>query len=91
MRQFGKAQTFFEFQIEGSKKVYKIPIAASLPLTEILYIKEMDAKGKGLEAQVEMLRKYMGDDVDELTSETVTEILRAWANESKEYGASVGE
>lgn len=92
MRKFGKTkQVFFEFQIEGSKKVYKVPIAASMPITEMLYLKEQDAKGKGLEAQIEMLRKYMGDVVDELTSEMVTEILREWAKESQDIGASVGE
>lgn len=92
MRKFEKTkQVFFEFQIEGSKKVYKVPIAASMPITEMLYLKEQDAKGKGLEAQIEMLRKYMGDVVDELTSEMVTEILREWAKESQDIGASAGE
>lgn len=92
MRKFGKTkEVFFEFQIEGKKKTYKIPIAASMPITTMLYLKEQDAKGKGLEAQIEMLRKYMGDDVDTLPAETITEILKAWAEESKEYGASVGE
>lgn len=92
MRKFEKTkEVFFEFQIEGSKKVYKVPVAASMPITEMLYLKEQDAKGKGLEAQIEMLRKYMGDVVDELTSEMVTEILREWAKESQDFGASVGE
>ena len=92
MRKFEKSkEVFFEFQIEGSKKTYKIPLAASMPLTDMLYLKEQDAKGNGLEAQMGMLRKYMKDDADALPAETVTAILKAWADESKAYGAGVGE
>ena len=36
MRKFGKdSPEFFVFQIEGSKKTYKIPLAASLTIKQI--------------------------------------------------------
>lgn len=92
MRKFEpKKKTYFEFQIEGTKKTYKIPVAASLPINELLMIKEQDEKGNGFEAQMAMLRKYMGDEVDDFSAETVTEILRAWAAESRGEGATAGE
>ena len=43
------------------------------------------------DAQVEMLRKYMGDAVDELDAMTLGSILKAWAEASNSQGAEVGE
>ncbi len=43
------------------------------------------------EAQVEMLRKYMGDVVDDLNAKTLSDILQAWAGASNSQGAEVGE
>ena len=77
MRKFGKeAAKVFEFQIEGSEKIYEIPLAASLPSAELLKLQEADEKGEGFFAQREMLRKYMGDIVDELTVSTLGDILK---------------
>lgn len=92
MRKFGKeAAKVFEFQIEGSEKIYKIPLAASLPSAELLELQKADEKGEGFFAQREMLRKYMGDIVDELTVSTLGDILKAWAEESTAQGEDPGE
>ena len=92
MRKFGKeAAKVFEFQIEGSEKVYAIPLAASLPSAELLKLREADEKGEGFLAQREMLRKYMGDIVDNLSVATLGEIFKAWAEESTAQGEDPGE
>ena len=86
MRTFGTDKPeFFIFQIEGSEEVYKIPLAASMP-SKIL----LDLRGD-FESQIEMLRKYMGDIVDDIPATTLSEILKAWSEESRGQGASVGE
>ena len=86
MRKFGTdAPEFFTFQLEGSEEVYKIPLAASMPSKHLFMMKG------GFEAQVEMLRVYMGDVVDELSAGTLADILEAWSTNTKEQGASVGE
>lgn len=86
MRKFGTdAPEFFVFQIEGSEEVYKIPLAASMPSKVLL-----DLRGD-FASQVEMLRKYMGDIVDEISATTLSDILKAWSEESRGQGASVGE
>ena len=86
MRKFTTdAPEFFTFQLEDSEKVYKIPVAASMPYMILFLTKN------GFEGQVEMLRHYMGDVVDDLTTGMLTEILKGWSNEGKEQGASPGE
>lgn len=92
MRKFGQeAAKVFEFVLEGSEKVYEIPLAASLPSAELLKLQEADEKGEGFFAQREMLRKYMGDIVDDLSVATLGEILKAWAEESTAQGEDPGE
>lgn len=94
MRRFGEeAQAHLTFQLRGSDTVYQIPLAASMPVSVLLSMQEADNIGgdSGFRAQVEMLRKYMGDVVDDLTAGTLGDILKAWAQESKAQGASVGE
>ena len=91
MRTFGEVKEYFEFQLEGSEKIYQIPLAASLPASIMINMKNADKRDEGFEAQYEMLRKYMGDDVEELSSSMATNILEAWAEESNENGASPGE
>lgn len=86
MRTFGTdAPKFFTFKVEGSEEVYKVPFAASMPMK---VLRTLDGT---FTSQVEMLRLYMGDVVDDLTAGTLTEILKGWAAEGKEQGASVGE
>lgn len=86
MREFSKdAPEFFIFRMEDSEKTYKIPLAASMPVKILMKMKE------GFEGQLEILEKYMGSDVDDLTATEASEILKAWSEASKEQGASVGE
>lgn len=92
MRTFAKSGTsFFEFQLEGEEQVYKIPLAADMPMTVLNDMYEASNTSDRFMSQVEMLRKYMGDVVDELSAGTLSDILRAWSDESTRAGASVGE
>ena len=76
---------FFTFQIEGSDEVYNIPLASSMPMKHLVLIKD------GFEGQVEMMRAYMGDIVDDLTAQTLSDIVNEWSTAQKDAGASVGE
>lgn len=92
MRTFAKSGTsYFEFQLEGEEQVYKIPLAADMPMTVLNDMYEASNTSDRFMSQVEMLRKYMGDVVDELSAGTLSDILRAWSDESTQAGASVGE
>ena len=89
MRTFSNdAPEFFAFKIEGSKKMYKIPLAASLTTKQI---RGLDESGENYYKQVEWLRQFVGDLVDDLTPNTVVDIIKAWSQESKDNGASPGE
>lgn len=92
MRKFSTdAPEFFSFKIDDSDKVYKVPLAASMPAGILLSMQDADQGGDSFRAQMNMLRRYMGDDVDELTAQTISDILQAWAEASKDQGATVGE
>lgn len=92
MRTFGKELTeFFEFQLEGDDKTYRIPLAAAMPYGVLNKISKASKSEDSLSVQVEMLRKYMGDVVDELPVGVISGILQAWVEESAKAGASVGE
>ena len=92
MRTFPKSGTsYFEFQLEGEERVYKIPLAADMPMTVLNDMYKASNTGDRFMSQVEMLRKYMGDVVDELSAGILSDILRAWSDESTQAGATVGE
>ena len=92
MRTFGRELTeFFEFQLEGDDKTYRIPLAAAMPYGVLNKISKASKSEDSLSVQVEMLRKYMGDVVDELPVGVISGILQAWVEESAKAGASVGE
>ena len=92
MRTFGRELTeFFEFQLEGDDKTYRIPRAAAMPFGVLNKIQKASKTEDSLAIQVEMLRKYMGDVVDELPVGVISGILQAWVEESAKAGASVGE
>lgn len=92
MRTFGRELTeFFEFQLEGDDKTYRIPLAAAMPFGVLNKISKVSKTEDSLSIQVEMLRKYMGDVVDELPVGVISGILQAWVEESARAGASVGE
>lgn len=89
MRKFGKELTeYFEFQLEGDEKVYRIPLAGSMSNRKLIAFKNTNGD---YEAQVEWLRAFMGDAVDDLTPAQTGEILRAWSEDTGKQGASVGE
>ena len=92
MRTFGRELTeFFEFQLEGDDKTYRIPLAAAMPFGVLNRIQKASKSEDSLSVQVDMLRKYMGDVVDELPVGVISGILQAWVEESAKAGASVGE
>lgn len=92
MRKFGiDAPDMFCFQLDGDDTVYKVPVAASMPIADLLILSRQGNDEARFIAQVEMLHKYMGDVVYDLTATTVSTILRAWGEESNRSGASVGE
>ncbi len=89
MRTFSVKKTeYFKFQIEGNEKIYRIPLATSMTNRELLAFKK--ATGD-YESQIEWLRGYIGDAVDDLTPEQTGEIIRAWSKDTSEQGATVGE
>ena len=92
MRQFGKdAPDFFCFQIKGDKKTYKIPLAASMPYSILKQMQDHSNAPDEFDVQVDMLRKYIGSVVDELSATTLSDILKAWSEESSKQGATMGE
>ena len=89
MRTFGKELIeYFEFQLEDDEKIYRIPLAGSMSNRELIAFKNTNGD---YEAQVEWLRAFMGDAVDDLTPAQTGEILRAWSEDTGKQGASVGE
>lgn len=94
MRQFGKDKPeLMSFKLGDSEKVYTIPLAASMPATQILCMQKAYKEGDAaaLEFQIEMLRKYIGDIADDLTAGDVRDIINAWGVESSKQGAEPGE
>lgn len=91
MRKFGEAAEYFEFQLEGTDEIYKIPTAASMPVKKLLEMQKAQNNGDLFEYQLEMLAEYMGDVVYSLSAGTIGSILRAWAASTNEAGASLGE
>ena len=92
MRKFGvDAPKMFCFQLEGDDTVYKIPLAASMPLDKMLALSKARGKSEQFEIQIKILAEYVGDVVYTLPTGLVSDILRAWGEESNGQGASVGE
>lgn len=93
MRKFGTdAPEFMAFTLGESEKVYKIPLAASLPVQVLINMnKSMKDEASMMEVQLDFLRKYIGDAADTLTAGDVGAIWKAWSEESTKQGATVGE
>ena len=47
--------------------------------------------GEGFMGQYEMLKHYIGDKIDEIPTGVVSDIIKAWSEESKVSGAAPGE
>ena len=89
MRTFSKdVVEYMEFQIEGDKRVYKIPLASSLTNEQLI---KFYKTGGEYTAQVEWLRDFLGNMVDSLTANMTSSILQEWAKQSKDGGAEPGE
>ena len=94
MRKFGTDKPeLMSFTLGDSDKVYKIPLAASMPGSLMLEMKEAYEEGDvaAFKFQIELLRRYIGDVVDKLTAGTIRDIIEAWGIESSEQGATPGE
>lgn len=94
MRTFGNdAPEFMAFKLNGSEKVYKMPLASSMPMTVLLELSEAAAKGGStvLRYQLDLLRRYIGAKADELTAQDVADIFAAWNEESASTGASASD
>ena len=99
MRKFGTdTPEFMTFTLGNSKKVYKLPLAASMPISvavqfsEIAAISDEDMQNAASsKLQLDILRRYIGDAADDLTAAQVAEIFEAWAEESNKQGATPGE
>lgn len=89
MRLFGKdAPDFFVFQLEGSEDIYKIPLAGSMTNRELMAFQDTEGN---YPKQVEWLRGFIGDAVDDMTPVQTGDILRAWSKETRTQGADPGE
>ena len=92
MRKFGiDSPELMQFTLGDSDRVYAIPLAASMPLEMLIKMSDAKDDTELFNAQINMLRKYMGDIVLSLTGKTVREITAAWYEESNKAGAEVGE
>lgn len=93
MRHFGrKIPQYMEFTLGDDETIYKMPLAASMTADMVAKYEPAFTKGDNrYQAQVDMLRDFLGDIAGTLTSEEINEILSAWAEESLAQGASVGE
>ena len=93
MRKFGTDKPdLMEFQIGDSDKIYSIPYPASLPAPLLIEMSELE--GNDVDAfkfQYKILKMYIGDIVDTLTSKDIAEIIGEWYKGAEEQGAEVGE
>ena len=80
---------FFVFKVDG--KTYKIPTLASMPVEMLREMNDADKRGESFEWQLGMLKKYMGDVVEQLPGGVVRDILHDWSLETKKSGADAGE
>lgn len=86
MRTFSNdSPEFLVFQIEDSETVYKMPLAASMPVGILKHIKD------GFDGQLLILHEYMGDDAEKITAGQMAEIFRAWGDANRGQGADAGE
>lgn len=99
MRTFGKdSPKFMEFKLEGSERVHRLPLSASLRpdfnlrLYEALKAPEEDQEYLTQRFIVDMLGFYLGADfVEAIDSATMIAIWNAWLEESKEASQPAGE
>ena len=80
----------FEFTIEGSRKVHRIPLAAYLPYQ---FMRRMLTEDGDKSFALALLHEYCPEleEDGKLTFGTVMAVYEAWQEASKEDGAGVGE
>lgn len=80
----------FEFTIEGSKKVHRIPLAAYLPFQ---FVKRMFTDDKDESFAIALLDEFCPEleNDGKLTLGTIMAVYEAWQSASAEDGASPGE
>ena len=80
----------FEFTIEGSKKVHRIPLASFLPYQ---FMRRMLTEDGDKSFALALLHEYCPEleEDGKLTFGTVMAVYEAWQEASKEDGAGVGE
>ena len=90
MRSFSvDSPEYFCFKIgEEDETVYKIPLGTSMNNREVKVLNEINGD---YQKQVEWLRSYIGDVVDDLTVAVTNDICNAWNAATMSKGASMGE
>lgn len=79
---------FFQFQIEGSDEVYKIPLPLCMTNKQMV---ELTETGSDYDKQVEWLRGMIGDVVDDLTVSETSAIMQGWLEASEQSEVTPGE
>lgn len=79
---------FFQFQIEGSDEVYKIPLPLCMTNKQMV---ELTKAGSDYDEQVEWLRGIIGDVVDDLTVSETSAIMQGWLEASEQSEVTPGE
>ena len=81
---------YFEFKIEGTKTVHKIPLAAYLPYPFMRRLVTVDSdKSFAIELLHEFCPELERD--SKMPFSTIMAVYRAWEEASKEDGADPGE
>ena len=100
MRNFGTDKPkFMSFTLDGKKKVYELPLGASLPFNLRLQYQEALAETDEMRQELllekfqrDFLARYMSAEVvNELPMSTIQDICQAWLEESADLGATPGE
>ena len=94
MRKFGVDKPeMMSFTVGDSDTIYKIPLAASLPVSVLKEMQTAQEKGdiEVFNYEVELLRTYIGDAVDGFSVGVIREIFEAWSEDTSAQGAEPGE
>ena len=80
----------FEFKIEGSKKLHRIPLAAYLPYP---FMRRMLTDEKDESFAIALINEYCPElaEDEKVTFGTIIAIFEAWQEASKKDGATLGE
>lgn len=85
------ARREFRFQLEGSKKVWRLPAMGSIPIgiaRKLSKLANIDSVEEQADAAFELFEKLCPGLMDEVTLDQLTEIMVEWMDSS---GISVGE